>query len=71
MTWDELKEEAKKIGLHTEQRMIRVPHNEKYFIFLERGDIFVEYPEHGEVRELWLCRARTPNQMLAIMKALQ
>ena len=71
MTWEELKEEAKKMGLNTEQRMISVPHNEQSFIFLERGDIFVEYPEGGEARALWLCRSRTPDQMLAIMKALQ
>ena len=73
MTWEELKEEAKKIGCEIKyegqnSELIIVPTNDTgELCFYKDGDIKAfEYPDSVD-----LCREMTPEQMLAIMKALQ
>lgn len=59
MTWDELKEEANKMGYGAYGDSV--------------GDIIIEFFEDGTimVEGSQLATDRTPDQMLAIMKALQ
>ena len=61
MTWSELKEEAKKMGAYVEI----------FGEFISMGDVF--FWNNGEVNILGaiIAKDRTPDQMLAIMKALQ
>ena len=61
MTWEELKEEAKKMGADVEI----------FGEFISMGDVF--FWNNGEVNILGkvIAKDRTPDQMLAIMKALQ
>lgn len=61
MTWDELKEEAKKMGVCVEI----------FGEFIAMGDVY--FWNNGEVNILGevIAKDRTPEQMLAIMKALQ
>lgn len=78
MTWEELKEEAKKIfGDKFDcdmQSIIRVGELETSFgtLFLSTsGHItFLQEFEHGSAM-VTIAKVKTPEQMLAIMKALQ
>ena len=67
-SWDELKEEAKKIGYHCDGNLSEKLTNGKYIFFKCRGNVFLT-----EKNWLSICFAtdRTPDQMLSIMKALQ
>ena len=71
MTWEELREEAKKMGADVYDR------GSVYFSHLkfdEDGGIYVD-PAHYDWEKLddGICISsdRTPDEMLAIMKALQ
>ena len=71
MTWDELKEEAKKMGADVyDTGSIYFSHLQ----FEEDGGIYVD-PVHYDWETSGECICvssdRTPDQMLAIMKALQ
>ena len=71
MTWEELKEEAKKMGaLIGKSGAIYISHLQ----FEEDGGIYVD-PADYDLEELGECIGissdRTPDEMLAIMKALQ
>lgn len=67
MTWEELKEEAKKMGWQTSESFV---FNNEYFdiVMHEDGKIEVSDQCGGS---WYLSTDRTPDQMLAIMKALQ
>lgn len=68
MTWEELKEEAKKMGYEVTEDVFGT---ENLFInnlhFGRQGCIWKDYQL---TREIW-AKGRTNDQMLAIMKALQ
>ena len=68
MTWDELKEEAKKMGYRCYGKLSEKLTNGKYVFFQDSGNVFFT-----DKNQLAICFAtdRTPDQMLAIMKALQ
>ena len=79
MEWSELKEEAKNIGckVYNKQGLIsfKIPYSVnkgvEYLYFEKNGDLRVVYEEKGWVGSMILSQDRTPDQMLAIMKALQ
>ena len=68
MTWEELKEEAKKMGYHCYDKLSEKLTNGKYMFFQDTGNVFFT-----DKYQLAICFAtdRTPDQMLAIMKAPQ
>lgn len=78
MTWEELKEEAKNMGYHAGKKMycetnrpsikLVVDSPYVYYIFTKDGMVFFYYKYEECVV---LAKHRTPDQMLAIMKALQ
>ena len=79
MTWEELKEEAKKMGYHAGKKIYCELNNRPsiklvvdspyiYYIFTKDGMVFFYYEYEKCVV---LAKHRTPDQMLAIMKALQ
>lgn len=65
MTWEELKEEAKKMGAN--ENIFEDAIFLSIFMFCKEGSCFTEdgYPNNP------FSVNRTPDQMLAIMKALQ
>lgn len=66
MTWEELKKEAKKIGAGIgESGTIYFSHLE----FYEDGGIYFDRAELDE--DMCVSSDRTPEEMLAIIKALQ
>ena len=67
MTWEELKEEAKKLFLNEEIGISFIIINETFW-FDENGDFGITN-EDGSYKIV--AHGRTPDQMLAIMKALQ
>ena len=72
MTWDELKEEAKKMGYNEEP----ILENGIVWITKKRLSFDLCFNNDGMVlldgdEEYILAKDRTPSQMLAIMKALQ
>ena len=79
LTWEELKEEAKKMfGYRTPEKMycetdrpsikLVIDSPYIYYIFTKDGMVFFYYEYEKCVV---LAKHRTPDQMLAIMKALQ
>lgn len=68
MTWEELKQKAKEMGYHHYGKLSEKLTNGKYIFFKCRGNVFFT-----DKNQLSICFAtdRTPDQMLAIMKALQ
>lgn len=68
MTWEELKEEAKKMGYHCYGKLSEKLTNGKYVFFEDSGNVFLT-----DKNQLAICFAtdRDCDQMLAIMKALQ
>ena len=70
MTWEELKEEAKKMGYslevdYTHSEFLYKYTSEKRYCFRQEGAI-----DDGRYYGI-IAEDRTPDQMLAIMKALQ
>ena len=68
MTWEELKEEAKKLGYHFGYDDSKEYLIETDIAFTKGGTIYIVLDEY---KRYVLKRRRTPDQMLAIMKALQ
>lgn len=79
MTWEELREEAKKMGgkVYNQPDLIffKIPYSVNRGVeslCLEKnGDVRIVYEEKGCVGSMILSQNRTPDQMFAIMKALQ
>ena len=75
MTWDELKEEAKKMGYKLEkyytEELVKQVSEEVYVTFSEYGSVVSTYKEGYVCVDITISEHRTPDQMLAIMKALQ
>lgn len=74
MTWDELKEEAKKMGAEIIKGIVADLTYEvivfNHFRFYRDG--VITYPDFLPIEERhFVSKDRTPDQMLAIMKALQ
>ena len=69
MTWEELKEEAKKMGAHCSKDSIYFSHLE----FDEDGGIYLDPFCLDDEVDVNFCISsdRSPDEMLAIMKALQ
>lgn len=79
MTWEELKEEAKKMGCHVYNKpdliSFKIPYSVnkgvEYLYFEKDGDIRIIYEEKGCVGSMTLSQNRTPEQMYSIMEALK
>ena len=71
MTWEELKEEAKKMGYHIGKKHISLEVEEKNikYIFFKDGDVLLEDRGINGVKQIHT--GLEYDQMLAIMKALQ
>jgi len=68
MTWDELKEEAKKMGNKCKaENIISFKKNGLYFNCYKYGSISIADTRANDIT----VKDRTPDQMYAIMKALQ
>ena len=68
MTWEELKEEAKKMGYSDYAHPYLNAIEKDEFVFYKGGWIYID---KKDVDEVLLSSGRTYDQMLAIMKALQ
>lgn len=79
MTWEELKKEAKKMGCKVYNQLdlisFKIPYSVnkgvEHLYFEKDGDVRSVFTEKGCVGSMTLSQNRTPDQMLAIMKALQ
>ena len=79
MTLEELKEEAKKMGckVYNQPDLVyfKIPYSVNKGVerlcFEKNGDVRIVYEEKGCFGSMILSQDRTPDQMLAIMKALQ
>ena len=69
MTWEELKEEAKKMGLKVHR--LWIIDKKEWITYYENGTVDLDFEWDEQTRTLPLAKNRTPDQMLAIMKALQ
>lgn len=69
MTWEELKEEAKKMGL--EVHRLWIIDKKEWITYYENGNVDLDFEWNEQTRTLPFAKNRTPDQMLAIMKALQ
>jgi len=76
MTWDELKEEAKKMGYeevikHPRYKEVVALVNEHLYGFYPDGIVETDCFQEDDLCGMPIAYDRTPDQMLAIMKALQ
>lgn len=79
MTWEELKEESKKMGckVYNQPDLIcfKIPYSVNKGVeslhFEKNGDVRIVYEEKGCFGSMIFSQDRTPDQMLAIMKALE
>jgi len=69
MTWEELKEEAKKMGM--EVHRFWIIDKKEWMTYYKDGTVDLDFEWNEQTRTLPFAKNRKPDQMLAIMKALQ
>ena len=79
MTWEELKEKAKEMGIKVynppDLIFFKIPYSVNKGVeslcFEKNGDVRIVYEEKGCVGSMILSQNRTPEQMLIIMRGLE